>query len=323
VEPMDLWSYTILFVGVATSWMGIPIVGGGVLAGAGVLAGDGKLDVWLVVLVAAAGASTGGYVGYLIGARARDALTSRPGRWQRHRRRALSAGEHFYRRWGPLAVFVTPTWVSGALRMPRNSFLIWNATAALVSSLAAVFGAYAVASAVLGHISTRGGLIVSAAAMTAMAAAAAGAGAAIVWHRRRARCEPEATGEGRAGDGAGESAPESPAHSADARPNVQPGPDTRGGTRAQSDCVCAWPHDDDRHVPKLPEHFLDAAVAAQRLSGSVIRYGKVAHPVTRVRGLPRGPQLTRVVTAEDVGVAKGGWAVGEWRWFAQRACREL
>jgi membrane protein DedA with SNARE-associated domain len=228
VEPMDLWSYTILFVGVATSWMGIPIVGGGVLAGAGVLAGDGKLDVWLVVLVAAAGASTGGYVGYLIGARARDALTSRPGRWQRHRRRALSAGEHFYRRWGPLAVFVTPTWVSGALRMPRNSFLIWNATAALVSSLAAVFGAYAVASAVLGHVSAGDGLIVSAAVT-----AAAATGTAVALHRRRARPESEPTDEGGTLRCAHESAPETPGRSADARPNVQSDPDTPGGTRAQ------------------------------------------------------------------------------------------
>jgi hypothetical protein len=32
-------------------------------------------------------------------------------------------------------------WVSGALRMSRNSFLIWNAIAAIASRLVTVFGA--------------------------------------------------------------------------------------------------------------------------------------------------------------------------------------
>jgi membrane protein DedA with SNARE-associated domain len=118
---LDLWSYTILFAGVAASWIGIPIVGGAVLAAAGALAGDGQLDVWLVVLVATAGAWTGGYVGYLLGARAGDALTSRRGRWPRQRRRALELGQRFYRRWGPLGVFLTSTWVSGALRCSVSS----------------------------------------------------------------------------------------------------------------------------------------------------------------------------------------------------------
>jgi membrane protein DedA with SNARE-associated domain len=179
---MDLWSYTILFAGVAASWIGIPIVGGAVLAAAGVLAGDGQLDVWLVILVAAAGASTGGYVGYLLGVRAGAALTSCPGRWARQRRRALRLGQGFYRRWGPIAVLLTPAWGSGALRMPRNSFLLWNGLAAIVSSLVAVFGAYAIASAVLGHLSARRGALALAAAVAAAVAVAAG----VTFHRRRA-----------------------------------------------------------------------------------------------------------------------------------------
>jgi membrane protein DedA with SNARE-associated domain len=185
VESFELWRYIVLFVAVAASWIGIPIVGGAALAAAGVLAHDGRLDVWLVLVVASAGAWTGGYVGYLVGARAGDALGSLPGRRQRQRRRALAVGERFYGRWGPLAVFMTPTWVAGALRMRRNSFLIWNGLAAVVSSLVAVFGAYAIAGALLDHLSAPRGVVALAAAL----AAAAVAGVAIYRGRVRRTAE--------------------------------------------------------------------------------------------------------------------------------------
>jgi membrane protein DedA with SNARE-associated domain len=181
MDSMDVWSYTILFAGVAASWIGIPIVGGAALATASVLAGDGHLNLWLVIAVATAAACIGGYGGYVLGIRAREAIFSRPGRWRRQRLRALDAGERLYRRWGPLAVFLTPTWVSGALRMPRNSFLVWNGLAATVSSLVAVFGGYAIASALLGHLSDWP----SALALVAGMIAAATAGFAMF--RRRAR----------------------------------------------------------------------------------------------------------------------------------------
>ena len=80
---VDVWRYGALFVGVAMSWIGIPIVGGAVLATAGALAGDGQLDLWLVLVIAAAGAWMGGYLGYLLGVRAGDVLMAHPGRWQR------------------------------------------------------------------------------------------------------------------------------------------------------------------------------------------------------------------------------------------------
>jgi membrane protein DedA with SNARE-associated domain len=56
-------------------------------------------------------------------------------------------------------VFVTPTWVSGALGMARDTFLAWNALAALVSTLIATLGAYGIGSAVLGQLSARRGTI--------------------------------------------------------------------------------------------------------------------------------------------------------------------
>jgi membrane protein DedA with SNARE-associated domain len=174
VARAGVTGYVILYFGVAASWVGIPIIGASFLAAAGVLASEGELNLWLVMIVATIAAWTGGYVGYLIGARARDAVSRRSGRWQRQRQRALNTGERIYRRWGRLAVFVTPTWVSGALGMSRDTFLAWNALAALVSTLIATLGAYGIGSAILGQLSARRGtiaLVVAALTLTATAVA--------------------------------------------------------------------------------------------------------------------------------------------------------
>jgi membrane protein DedA with SNARE-associated domain len=56
-------------------------------------------------------------------------------------------------------VFATPTWVSGALGMPRNTFLAWNALAAIASTCTATLGAYGIGAAVLGQLSAKRGTI--------------------------------------------------------------------------------------------------------------------------------------------------------------------
>ena len=175
VTQTGVVGYVVLYLGVAASWVGIPIIGAGVLAAAGVLASEGELNLWLVIAVATVAAWTGGYVGYLIGVRAGDAVSDRPGRWHRQRRHAMIVGERIYRRWGRLAVFVTPTWVSGALRMPRNTFLVWNAFAAIASTFIATLGAYGIGAAVLGRLSARRGtiaLVIAGLTLAALATAA-------------------------------------------------------------------------------------------------------------------------------------------------------
>lgn len=181
----DIGAYVILYLGVAASWMGIPIVGAGALAAAGVLASEGELSIWLVAVVATFAAWTGGYVGYLLGVRAGGALVDRGGRWQRERRRVMLAGEQLYRRWGRLAVFVTPTWVSGALKMPRDTFLIWNALAAIVSTCIAALGAYGIGAAVVGRLSVRSGTLALAVAALALVVLALLVGWSIARRRRR------------------------------------------------------------------------------------------------------------------------------------------
>jgi membrane protein DedA with SNARE-associated domain len=168
----DLSSYTILYVCVAASWIGVPLAGGVAMAGAVVLAAEGDLNLWLVILDSAAASWMGGLVGYSLGARWAP-LAEQAGRWQDHRRRAMSAGRRFYRRWGSVAVFLTPTWVSGALDMPRRPFLAWNAVAAIISTLTGVFGVWAVAGVVVGRLSGWHDVIAAGGAAALVAAALA------------------------------------------------------------------------------------------------------------------------------------------------------
>ncbi len=167
VSQAGIGGYAVLFAGVAASWIGIPLIGAGALAAAGLLASEGDLNIWIVIAVATAAAWLGGWVGYWLGARTTRTIKDRAGRSQRHRRRAMDAGERIYRRWGPLAVFLTPTWMSGAMRMSPSSFLLWHSVAAVVSTCIAGLGAYGIGTAVLGPHVKQGvvGLAVAAAAI--------------------------------------------------------------------------------------------------------------------------------------------------------------
>jgi membrane protein DedA with SNARE-associated domain len=100
VAHAGVGGYVILYLGVVSQPRGLAFrsFGAGVLAGAGVVASEGEVNLWLVILVATVAAWTGGYVGYLIGVRAGDAVSERPGRRQRQRQRAMSVGERIYRR---------------------------------------------------------------------------------------------------------------------------------------------------------------------------------------------------------------------------------
>jgi membrane protein DedA with SNARE-associated domain len=45
------------------------------------------------------------------------------------RQRGLHAGGRFFERFGPFAVFLTPSWVAGIHRVPPLRFVVYNAAA--------------------------------------------------------------------------------------------------------------------------------------------------------------------------------------------------
>jgi membrane-associated protein len=120
------WAYLAVFALMALTFVGIPAVGPAVVGWAAVLASQGKLNIVAVLIVAALGAEVGGLIGYSIGARWGRRLLDLPGPWQGQRQKAVASAEAIYAKWGRLAVFLTPTLVSGILRMKYSQFVVWN-----------------------------------------------------------------------------------------------------------------------------------------------------------------------------------------------------
>ena len=139
--------YPALFLLVMAESSGIPLPGETALITAAILASQGKLQIALVIPVAALAAIIGDNLGYLISRRFGRALLERPGPFERRRRQVLKIGGPFFERHGPKAVFfgrwivglrTWASWLAGANRMPWRSFAIWNAAGGI--SWAATIG---------------------------------------------------------------------------------------------------------------------------------------------------------------------------------------
>jgi len=132
--------YPLLFVLVMSESSGLPVPGETALISGAILASQGKLEIVLVIALAAAGAIVGDNIGYLIGRKGGRWLLERPGAFERQRKEMLLVGEPFFERHGPKAVFfgrfvlglrVWASWLAGATRMHWRSFAFWNALGGL------------------------------------------------------------------------------------------------------------------------------------------------------------------------------------------------
>jgi membrane protein DedA with SNARE-associated domain len=128
--------YLVLFLLVMAESGGVPVPGETSLIAGGVLASQGKLQIELVIVVAASAAIIGDNIGYQIGRKGGRWLLERPGRFHRQRLQVLSRGEPFFERHGAKAVFfgrfvlglrVWASWLAGANHMLWRSFFLWNA----------------------------------------------------------------------------------------------------------------------------------------------------------------------------------------------------
>jgi membrane protein DedA with SNARE-associated domain len=133
---VESFGYPLLFLFVMCEASGVPIPGETSLIAAALLASEGKLQIVLVIALAAAAAIVGDNIGYLIGRKGGRWLLERPGIFEGRRQDVLRVGEPFFEVHGPKAVFfgrfvlglrVWASWLAGATRMHWRSFVVWNA----------------------------------------------------------------------------------------------------------------------------------------------------------------------------------------------------
>jgi membrane-associated protein len=182
--------YPLLFLIVMGESSGVPVPGETALITSSILASRGKLQIELVIVLAAAAAIVGDNIGYVIGRKGGRWLLERPGRFYRQRRQVLETGEPFFERHGPKAVFfgrfilglrVWASWLAGATRMEWRSFVLWNALGGIC--WATVIG---VLSYYLGHAA---GDAVKTFGLYGLAAALLAIGTGLFAHRRHRRAQ--------------------------------------------------------------------------------------------------------------------------------------
>jgi membrane protein DedA with SNARE-associated domain len=138
--------------------MGVPSPGETALVLAAILASQGKLQIWLVLVIGIASAIVGDNIGYWLGRKLGREVIEARGPFQGHRVRALAAGDRFFERHGGKAVFlgrwialvrIAAAWLAGINEMRFSHFFIWNAlggiTWGITFGLAGYFGGNAAA----------------------------------------------------------------------------------------------------------------------------------------------------------------------------------
>jgi membrane-associated protein len=205
---IDVAGYPLLFALVMSESSGVPVPGETALITAAVLASQGKLQIELVIGLAAAAAIVGDNIGYLIGRKGGRWLLERPGFMHRQRLRVLEAGEPFFEKHGPKAVFfgrfvlglrVWASWLAGATRMRWTSFLLWNALGGITWAVTIGLIAY-----FLGHSA---GNVIETFGLFGLAAVLVAIISGFVLHRRHRRRTAQGAAEQAAphpGDAAGD-----------------------------------------------------------------------------------------------------------------------
>jgi membrane protein DedA with SNARE-associated domain len=147
--------------------MGVPSPGETALVLAAILASQGKLQIWLVLVIGITSAIVGDNIGYMLGRRFGREVLEAPGPLHKHRVTAIRAGDRFFEKHGGKAVLlarwialirVAAAWLAGINRMPFRQFFFWNAlggiTWGITFGLVGYFGGRAAA-----HVLERAGVV--------------------------------------------------------------------------------------------------------------------------------------------------------------------
>jgi membrane protein DedA with SNARE-associated domain len=171
--------YWVVATVVALESMGIPVPGETTLVTAAIYAGTTRrLDIWLVIAAAAAGAIAGDNVGYFLGRRFGLRLLLRYGPLLRIGTPRIKLGRYlFYRHGGKVVFFgrfiailrALAAILAGINCMPWRRFLFFNATGGVVWAAAYGLAAYE-AGAYVETLSGKAGVIIVAVVIVAIGA---------------------------------------------------------------------------------------------------------------------------------------------------------
>jgi membrane protein DedA with SNARE-associated domain len=176
--------------------LGVPSPGETALVLAAVLASQGKLEIWLVILIGVVSAIVGDNIGYLLGRRFGRGVLEHPGPLHRRRLEVIAAGDRFFAKHGPKAVFLArwialvrfaAAWLAGINEMPFRQFLFYNALGGVTWGITFGLVGYVAGSAAADLI-TRFGVY------AAIALAVLAVGAYLFYRSRERRLAGEPTG---------------------------------------------------------------------------------------------------------------------------------
>jgi membrane-associated protein len=153
--------------------LGVPSPGETALVAAAILASQGKLEIWLVILIGISSAIVGDNIGYLLGRKIGREVFEARGPFRKHRVRAIAAGDRFFKKHGPKAVFFArwialvrfaAAWLAGINKMRWGQFLLWNAlggiTWGITFGLVGYYGGHA-AGHVLSQVGIAGAIVLA------------------------------------------------------------------------------------------------------------------------------------------------------------------
>ncbi len=180
--------------------MGVPSPGETALILAAVLASQGKLQIWLVIVIAVASAIVGDNLGYLLGRRFGREVLELPGPFHRRRLEVIAAGDRFFAKHGPKAVFFArwialvrfaAAWLAGINEMRFRQFFFYNALGGISWGVTYGLVGYFAGSAAASVITTFGIY-----ALVALIILTIGAFLLLRWRARRAAVAPPEEPEG-------------------------------------------------------------------------------------------------------------------------------
>jgi membrane protein DedA with SNARE-associated domain len=178
---------------------GVPSPGETALILSSVLASEGKLQIWLVLVIGISSAIVGDSIGYELGRRLGREIITAPGPLHNERVKAIDAGERFFRKHGNKTVFFArwitgvrsaAAWLAGIDRMHYPTFLLFNAAGAITWGLTFGLVGYYGGQAAADVITKAGTYALVAVAVLAVVAFA-------IWRvrKRRRAAEPQASDE--------------------------------------------------------------------------------------------------------------------------------